>query len=266
MPRQDETGARTVRRRPDPNRRSPDRGSPGRQRPDPWKQDGSHPDPPNQDRSRPHPPNQDRSHPDPREQDRSRPHPREQDRRLPDLGDRDPGHPDRPDGDRTDRGPRKPGRSGPNGFSLVEALLAALVLVLAAGGLVRAVSASSTAGRAAAHAGLAATLARARLDELHAAPLSQPWPLSGYHEAVAPGGSVDPAGPGSPGHVAFFGERGEPASPDTALYEVRWSIRELTSAGSDRLRSLRFEVLAMPTARGRGPVVRLVSVRVANRA
>lgn len=161
---------------------------------------------------------------------------------------------------------RKPSRSGPNGFSLVEALLAALVLLLAAGGLVRAVSASSAAGRAAAHTGLATALARTRLDELHAAPLSKPWPLSGYHDAVAPGGSADPAGAGTPGYVAFFGERGEPASPDAALYEVRWSIRELTSAGSDRLRSLRFEVLAMPSARGRGPVVRLVSVRVANGA
>lgn len=151
------------------------------------------------------------------------------------------------------------------GFSLIEALFAVLLLVVAAGGLIRAISASSMAGRAAAHSGLATRIARAQLDRLHSAPLTRGWPLSGYHEAVAPGGSVDSTGPGAPGYVAFFGEDGERTASDSALYEVRWRIRELVPAGGGRLAGLRFEVVAMPASGGRGPVVRLESVRVANR-
>ena len=157
--------------------------------------------------------------------------------------------------------PRRPDA----GFSLIEALFAALLLVLAAGGLIRAISAASMAGLAASHSGLATRIARARLDRLHAAPFSRGWPLSGYHEAVAPGGSVDPEGPGIPGYVEFFGEDGERTTRGAALYEVRWRIFELMPSGGGRLAGLGFEVVAMPISGGRGPVVRLNSLRVANR-
>lgn len=151
------------------------------------------------------------------------------------------------------------------GFSLIEALFAALLLVAAAGGLLRAIAASSLAGRSAAHTGLATRIARARLDRLQAAPLRRGWPWSGYHEAVAPGGSAEATGPGVPGYVEYFDEEGELADRDSGLYEVRWRVEELSPAGSEQLASLRFEVMALPAYGGRGPVVRLESVRVANR-
>lgn len=153
---------------------------------------------------------------------------------------------------------------GEQGFSLVETLFAALVLIVAAGGLVRTLVQASQARQAAAHTGLATRIAEARMEELLSAPFWRgPWP--GYHAAVAPGGSVEIDGAGAPGYVAFFGEDGEPAERRSAHYEVRWRIRELTARGGDRLASLHLEVVAMPVSGGRGSVVRLDSVRVANR-
>ena len=157
---------------------------------------------------------------------------------------------------------RQPGEAG---FSLIETLFAVLVLIAAAGGLVRALAQASQARQAAAHTGLATRIAEARMEELLAAPFWRGWPWPGYHAAVAPGGTVEIAGGGAPGYVAFFGEDGEPADRRSARYEVRWRIRELEAPGGDRLAKLRFEVVAMPITRGRGSVVRLDSVRVANR-
>ena len=150
------------------------------------------------------------------------------------------------------------------GFSLTEALFALLLLTVSVGGLVRAISASSLAGRSAADTGLATRLARARLDRLHAAPLTRSWPLSGYHPAVAPGGSVDTGGAGTPGYVEYRDEDGGPADRSSAFYEVRWRISELVPAGANRLAGLRFEVVALPAGGRRGPVVRFRSLRVAN--
>ena len=156
-------------------------------------------------------------------------------------------------------------KRGEEGFSLVETLFAVLVLVVAAGGLVRALAHASEGRRAAAHTGLATRIAEARMEELLAAPFWRGWPWPGYHAAVAPGGSVETEGAGAPGYFAFFGEDGEPADRRSARYEVRWRIRELVAPGGDRLAGLRIEVVAMPASGGRGAVVRLDSVRVANR-
>ena len=154
---------------------------------------------------------------------------------------------------------------GEGGFSLVETLFAVLVLVVAAGGLVRALAQASQARQAAADTDLATRLAEARMGELLAAPFWRGWPWPGYHAAVAPGGAVEIEGAGAPGYFAYFGEDGEPADRRSARYEVRWRVRELTPRGGDRLAGLRLEVVAMRVAGGRGPVVRLDSVRVANR-
>ena len=160
---------------------------------------------------------------------------------------------------------RRARERGEGGFSLVETLFAVLVLVAAAGGLVRALAQASEARRAAADTGLATRIAEARMQELLAAPFWRGWPWPGYHAAVAPGGSVEIEGGGAPGYFAFFGADGEPADGRAARYEVRWRIRELAARGGDRLAGLRFEVVAMPVSGGRGSVVRLDSVRVANR-
>ena len=157
---------------------------------------------------------------------------------------------------------RTPGESG---FSLVETLFAVLVLVAAAGGLVRALAQTSQARRAAADTDFATRIAEARMEELLAAPFWRGWPWPGHHAAVAPGGTVAIEGAGAPGYFAYFGEDGEPADRRSARYEVRWRIRELAPRGGDRLAALRLEVVAMPVAGGRGSVVRLDSVRVANR-
>ena len=154
---------------------------------------------------------------------------------------------------------------GEGGFSLVETLFAVLVLVVAAGGLVRALAQASQARQAAADTDLAARIARGRMEELLAAPFWRGWPWPGHHAAVAPGGTVEIEGAGAPGYFAYFGEDGEPAERRSARYEVRWRIRELVPRGGDRLAALRLEVVAMPVAGGRGSVVRLDSVRVANR-
>ncbi len=154
---------------------------------------------------------------------------------------------------------------GEGGFSLVETLFAVLVLVVAAGGLVRALAQASQARQAAADTGLAAGIARARLEQLMAAPFWRGWPWPGHHAAAAPGGTVAIEGAGAAGYFAYFGEDGEPADRRSARYEVRWRIRELAPRGGDRLAALRIEVVAMPVGGGRGSVVRLDSIRVANR-
>ena len=151
------------------------------------------------------------------------------------------------------------------GFSLIEVLFAVVLLGVAAGGLLRAVTEASRARQAAAYSGLATRVARARLEDLLAAPFSRGWPWSGYHPAIAPGGSVDPGESGTPGYFEYVGEDGQPAGRAEALYEVRWRVRELEAPGDGRLARLRIEVVAMPASNGRGPVVRLESVRVANR-
>ena len=155
-------------------------------------------------------------------------------------------------------------RTGAEGFSLVEALFAVLLLVVAAGGLVRGIAQASRARQAAAHTGLATRIARGRMEELLAAPFSRGWPWSGYHEAVSPGGSAEVAGAGAAGYFAYFGEDGEPSDRRNARYEVRWRIRELVPPGEGQLASLRLEVVALPVPAGAGPVVRLESIRVAN--
>ena len=154
--------------------------------------------------------------------------------------------------------------AGESGFSLIETLFALMILVVAAGGLVRGIAHASRAGRAAADTGLATRVARGRMEELLAAPLWRGWPWSGYHEALRPGGHAEIEGDGVPGYVSYFGEAGEASDLRNARYEVRWRIRELTPPGEDRLASLRFEVVAMPVSGRPGPVVRLESVRVAN--
>lgn len=162
------------------------------------------------------------------------------------------------------RVPMGPGPVGTRGFSLVETLFAILLLVVGAGGLIRAVAQASGARQAAASTGLATRIARAKMEELLAAPLSRGWLFSGYHDAVAPGGTVETTGAGASGYTDHFSADGAPADPRSAFYEVRWRIRELIPPGADRLASLRLEVVALPASRGRGPVVRLSSVRVAN--
>ena len=158
-----------------------------------------------------------------------------------------------------------PGRApGERGFSLIETLFAVLLLVVAAGGLVRAIAQASQARQAAAYTGLATRIARARLEALLAAPFFRGWPWSGYHAAVTPGGSVEIGGAASPGYVAYFREDGTPGGRDDARYEVRWRIRELIPPGGDQLASLGFEVVALPVSGTHGPVVRLESLRVAN--
>ena len=153
---------------------------------------------------------------------------------------------------------------GEHGFSLVETLFAVLVLVAAAGGLVRALAHASQARRAAADTGLATRIAEARMEELRAAPFWRGWPRPGYHAGVAPGGTVEVEGAGAPGYFAYFGEHGEPADRRSARYEVRWRIRELAARRGDQLAGLHLEVVAMPVSGG-GAVVRLDSVRMANR-
>lgn len=160
---------------------------------------------------------------------------------------------------------RKSERGESSGFSLVEVLFALLVLAVAAGGLFRAIAQASQARRAAADTGLATRVARAKLEGLLAVPFSRSWPWSGYHPAITPGGSADPGDTPIPGYFEYFDEDAEPSDRSGALYEVRWRIRELVPPGGDRLASLRLEVLALPVAVGHGPVVRLESLRVANR-
>ena len=167
--------------------------------------------------------------------------------------------------DRRDARHRAAREKPENGFSLVETLFAILLLVVAAGGLVRAIAQTSQARQAAAYTGLATRIARAKLEELLAAPFSRGWPWSGYHDVVAPGGSAGIGGAGSPGYFEYFGEDGEPSDRQSARYEVRWRIRELAPPGEGQLASLRFEIVAMPASGGGGPIVRLESVRVANR-
>lgn len=154
---------------------------------------------------------------------------------------------------------------GEGGFSLVETVFAVLVLVVAASGLVRALAQASEARRAAADIDLATRIAEARMQELLATPFWRGWPWPGHHAAATPGGTVEIDGAGAPGYFAYFGEEGEPTDRRSARYEVRWRIRELAPRGGDRLAALRLEVVAMPVAGGRGSVVRLDSVRVANR-
>lgn len=158
--------------------------------------------------------------------------------------------------------PRRGG--GDAGYSLIEVLFAALLLVTAGGGLIRAMSAAALARRLAEESGLATRIARSRMEELQSAPFRRPWPLNGYHPAVAPGGSTVRTGPGTPGYSRWYDGEGSPATEREAVYQARWRIRELSPGGSGRLRSLGFEVVALP-ASGRGAVVRLDSVRVANR-
>ena len=168
--------------------------------------------------------------------------------------------------DRTQaRVPLGPAPVGVRGFSLVEALFALLLLVVGAGGLIRAVAQASQARQAAASTGLATRIARGKMEELLAAPLFRGWPFSGYHHAVAPGGTVETTGAGASGYSDHFSEDGAPTDPRSAFYEVRWRVRELIPPGADRLAGLRLEVVALPASGGRGPVVRLSSVRVANR-
>lgn len=150
------------------------------------------------------------------------------------------------------------------GYSLVEVLFAAVLLVTAGGGLLRAMSAAAFSRRIAEESGAVTRIARSRLEELHAAPMRRAWPLSGYHAAVTPGGSVSRAGPAAPGYGRWFDAEGRPTGRPDAVWEARWRIRELTPAGSGRLAVLGFEVLALP-ASGRGAVARLDSIRVANR-
>lgn len=166
--------------------------------------------------------------------------------------------------DRSVRQRRRRRAGGEAGYSLIEVLFAALLLVTAGGGLIRAMSAAALARRLAEDSGLAARIARSRMEELHAAPFFRSWPLSGYHPAVAPGGSADRTGTGTPGYSRWYDAEGRPAARREAVYQARWRIRELSTGGSGRLRSLAFEVIALP-ASGRGAVVRLDSVRVANR-
>ena len=163
-----------------------------------------------------------------------------------------------------ERSPRPRRAGGEAGYSLIEVLFAALLLVTAGGGLIRAMSAAALARRLAEDSGLATRIARSRMEELQAAPFRRPWPLNGYHPAVAPGGSTDRTGAGTPGHSRWYDGEGSPAARREAVYQARWRIRELSPGGSGRLRSLGFEVVALP-ASGRGAVVRLDSVRVANR-
>ncbi len=151
------------------------------------------------------------------------------------------------------------------GFTLVEALFAALLLVAAAGSLARGLAAATATGRATADSGLAARIARARLDGLHAARLTAGWLGSGYHDAVAPGGSTDFSAHPTPGYVEYFDAAGLPAGRDAASIQVRWRVEEVARSGSDRLAALRFEVAAGPAHGGAGPVVRLISIRAANR-
>ena len=165
---------------------------------------------------------------------------------------------------RTDRS-RRPRGGQSDGFSLVEVLFAVLLLVVAAGALVRAVAHAAEARRAAADTGLATRVARAKMEELLAAPLERGWPRSGYHRTVTPGGSADRGSARASGYFETFGPDAAPGGRGSAVYEVRWRIRELAPPGPDRLASLGFEVLALPVGGGRGPVVRLTSVRVANR-
>ena len=160
---------------------------------------------------------------------------------------------------------RRWGGAASRGFSLVEVLFAVLLLVVAAGGLVRAVAQASQARRAAADTGLATRVARAKLEELLAAPFSRGWPWSGYHPALTPGGSAEPGKAPVPGYFEYFSEEAAASDRDSALYEVRWRIRELVPPGPRRLATLGLEVVAVPAGGGRGPVVRLESVRVANR-
>ncbi len=155
--------------------------------------------------------------------------------------------------------------SGASGFTLVEALLAVLLLVTAAGSLARALSAAALARRSAADTGLAARVARDRMDRLQANRLTDGWPFAGYHQAVRPGGGVDLASDPVPGYVEYFDAAGAPTDQLAASSQVRWRIEELTGPGDDRLAVLRFEVVAGPAPGQRGPVVRLESVRVANR-
>ncbi len=150
------------------------------------------------------------------------------------------------------------------GFSLLEAIFAAALLVMAGGAFLRSVTAASVAGWSAAGADLGARVARAKLDELHVAPMHRAWPFPGYHRAVTPGGSVDTVGAGVPGYVAWFDEDGAASSETDARYEVRWRIREAFAGGDGRLAGLSFEVVALPAGNGRDPVVRLFSLRVAN--
>lgn len=151
-----------------------------------------------------------------------------------------------------------------NGFSLVETLFAVLLLVVAAGGLMRAIAQASQARQAAEYTSLATRIARAKLEDLLGAPFSRGWPWSGYHQAVAPGGSAETRGAGAPGYVEYFGDDGEATDQQSAHYEVRWRIRELAAPQDGQLASLHFEVVAAPASGGRGPVVRLESLRVAN--
>jgi len=155
-------------------------------------------------------------------------------------------------------------RAGEAGFSLLEALFAAALLVMAGGAFLRSVTAASVAGWSAAGSDLAVRVARAKLDELHAAPLHRTWPLPGYHSAVSPGGSVEIEGSGTPGYQAWFDTEGAETTESGARYEVRWRIREATDGVSGRLAALSFEVVAFPVGEGRDPVVRLSSLRVAN--
>ncbi len=152
------------------------------------------------------------------------------------------------------------------GFSLLEALFAAALLVMAGGAFLRSLTAASVAGMSAAGADLGVRVARAKLDELQAAPMYRSWPLPGYHQAVAPGGSVDPGGTGVPGYVAWYDENGAETTEAGAHYELRWHIREALSGGGGRLAGLSFEVVALPAGDRRDPVVRLSSLRVANGA
>ena len=154
---------------------------------------------------------------------------------------------------------------GEDGFSLVETLFAVFVLIVAAGGLLRALAQASQARQAAAQTGLATQIAEARMEELLAAPFWRGWPWPGYHAMTTPGGTVEIEGAGAPGYSAYFGADGEPADRRSARYEVRWQIRELAARGGDQLAGLHLAVVAIPVSGSRGSVVRLDSVRVANR-
>ncbi len=162
------------------------------------------------------------------------------------------------------RTPRSPARRGAPGFSLIEGLLAALLLAAAAGSLVRSVAALSRAGRDSARLAVATRLARGQLDRLHAAPLTRGWLFPGPHPAVRPGGNVNPDAAPASGYVAWFDREGAAASRAAASWQVRWRIGDGAPAGADRLSTLRFDVLAFPAGGAPGPVVRLNSLRSSN--
>ena len=149
------------------------------------------------------------------------------------------------------------------GTTLVEAIVAAGLLVTLATGTATLIGLARRLGNSAEQLMAAATLAAARLQALRA--VAWEYGLDGSADEVAALAAGD--GPtlerNAPGLFEVVDEAGQAVGPGTGppAYTVRWAIGATTAALGDT-RSLEVCVFSWPTAAGAPPLACVASARV----